>query len=42
VASINGNGLITAVGTGTATIKATFAGDETYKPAELEFTVTVE
>lgn len=42
VASINGNGLITAVDTGTATIKATFAGDETYKPAELEFTVTVE
>ena len=41
VAEIANNGSVTIKAQGSATISATFAGDETYKPATVTYTITV-
>ena len=41
VATINASGVVTIVGGGTTTIQAIFAGDDNYKPATAEYTLTV-
>ena len=41
VATIDANGDVTIVGEGTTTISAAFAGDATYKPATVSYTLTV-
>lgn len=41
VATIDATGAITLVKEGVTVIKAEFAGDDTYKPAEAEYTLTV-
>lgn len=41
VAEIANNGSVTIKAQGSATISATFAGDETYKPATATYTITV-
>ena len=41
VATISSTGAITLVAPGTTTIKANYAGDETYKPSEASYTLTV-
>ena len=42
VATINAEGVVTIVGEGETVIKATFAGNETYEPAEASYTLIVE
>lgn len=42
VATISTEGIVALVGVGETTIKATFAGNDTYKPAEASYTLTVE
>ena len=42
VATISEEGVVTIVGEGETTIKATFAGNETYEPVEASYTLTVE
>ena len=41
VATISNTGVVTIVGGGTTTIQAIFAGDTDYKPATVEYTLTV-
>lgn len=41
VATVDENGAVTLVKKGTTTITATFAGNETYNPAEASYTLTV-
>jgi len=41
VATVNENGAVTLVKKGTTTITASFAGNETYNPAEASYTLTV-
>ena len=41
-ATISAEGKVTLVGEGQTTIKASFAGNETYEPAEASYTLTVE
>ena len=41
VATISEEGVVTLVGEGETTIKATFAGNETYEAAEASYTLTV-
>ena len=42
VATISAEGVVTIVGEGETTIKATFAGNDTYEAAEASYTLTVE
>ena len=42
VATVDNTGNITLVGTGTTTITATFAGNESYNPGSASYTLTVE
>ena len=41
VATINSSGVVTLVGTGTATLKASYAGDETYMKSSATYNITV-
>jgi hypothetical protein len=41
VATVSSTGLVTMLKAGTTTIKATFAGDETYKAAAASYTLTI-
>ena len=41
VAEVANDGTVTITGVGSATITASFTGDETYKPASVSFTITV-
>ena len=41
VAEVDNDGTVTIIGEGTATITASFAGDATFKPANVSYTITV-
>lgn len=41
VATINSNGVVSVLAEGTTTIQAVFAGDDNYKPATVEYTLSV-
>lgn len=42
VATVDSNGVVTAIGNGTTLIKVNFAGNEKYRPHEAQYTLTID